>query len=110
MAESTATLQDDATLSDIQAYVKQVSIERGFEDESIQDKFILLVEEVGELAKELRPMHGVKVADDSTMSEIEHELADILFLVLTLSNKLDIDIFLALKSKEEKNKKRTWSK
>jgi|TARA_B100001245_G_scaffold152621_1_gene114281 NTP pyrophosphatase (non-canonical NTP hydrolase) len=98
----------DATLTEWQAYIEQKIIERGFADESLQDKFILLVEEVGELAKALRPVTGVKSATDSDRLELKHEIADIFWLLSVVANKLDIDIDEALRSKEEKNNKRSW--
>ena len=102
-------LKANPTLADLQLYAAQKVQERGFDNESVQDKFMLLVEEVGELAKALRPMHGVKVATDSDVGEIEHELADVLWLVLALGNGLDIDLEKALRSKEAKNEARNWA-
>lgn len=69
---------------------------------------MLLVEEVGELAKSMRPLHGVKVANDSVMSEIEHELADVLLLTFSVANGLKIDLASAVIAKEEKNRQRAW--
>ncbi len=96
------------TLDKLQAYVKQTGIERGFSDETAQDSFMLLVEELGEVAKAMRPLHGIKVADDSTLSDISHELADVLLLLMSLSNKLDINLWDAVIAKERKNRTRIW--
>lgn len=104
-----APLQDSPTLADFQAYAARKIKERGFDDETVQDKFILLVEEVGELAKALRPMHGVKVADDSVVGEMEHELADVFWLLLAISNGLGVDLEQAVRAKEAKNEARNWS-
>lgn len=95
-------------LKALQAYVQETSSERGFDNESIQDRFMLLVEEVGELAKSMRPLHGVKVADDSLTSEITHEIADVLLLTFSLANSLGIDLATAVIEKEEKNRQRNW--
>lgn len=92
----------------LQSYVDTTARERGFDQESVQDRFMLLVEEVGELAKSMRPLHGVKVADDSIMSEIEYELADVLLLTFSVANSLKIDLASAVIAKEEKNRQRTW--
>lgn len=97
-----------AELQALQLYVKETSNERGFDDESIQDRFMLLVEEVGELAKSLRPLHGVKVANDSVTSEIKYEIADVLLLTFSLANGLGIDLANAVIEKEKKNRERTW--
>lgn len=107
------TTKDDllasTTLKKLQAYVKYTGLERGFSEETVQDTFMLLVEELGEVAKAMRPLHGVKVADDSKLSEISHELADVQLLLLSLGNKLDIDIWDAVVAKEQKNRARKWN-
>lgn len=97
-----------ATLADWQAYVQQKIEERGFADETTQQKFLLLVEEVGELAKALRPLEGIKTSDDSAVLEVKHEMADVFWLLACLANGLDIDLDEALRSKDAKNEKRTW--
>lgn len=96
-------------LQAFQEYVEKTAEERGFNDESVQDRFMLLVEEVGELAKSMRPLHGVKIASDSVASEIEHELADVLLLTFSLANSLKIDLASAVIAKEKKNRQRSWS-
>jgi NTP pyrophosphatase (non-canonical NTP hydrolase) len=98
----------DASLAEWQAYIQQKITERGFADETTQQKFILLVEEVGELAKALRPLEGIKTSNDSDKLEIEHEAADVFWLLCTICNGLGIDLDAALRSKDEKNEKRVW--
>jgi len=95
-------------LQKLQTYVRKTGIERGFSSETSQDSFMLLVEELGEVAKAMRPLHGVKVADDSTLSELSEELADVQLLLLSLANKLDINLWDAVVQKEKKNRTRTW--
>lgn len=110
---SVSTTEDDLLAADslrkLQEYVKKTGVERGFSNETAQDSFMLLVEELGEIAKAMRPLHGVKVANDSTISELSHELADVQLLLLSLANKLDIDIWNAVVEKEQKNRTREWS-
>ena len=99
------------TLGEWQEYIACKIEERGFADETLQDSFMLLVEEVGELAKSLRPLHGIKVATDSTQKghqDIEHEAAAVFWLIVCVCNKLGIDLDSAIRSKEVKNAKRTW--
>lgn len=104
----TAGLKADATLADWQAYVQQKIEERGFADETKQQKFMLLVEEVGELAKALRPLEGIKTSDDSAKLEVKHEVADVFWLLCCICNGLGIDLDEALRSKDAKNEKRVW--
>lgn len=96
------------TLTEWQAFIKKRTIERGFDNETLQDEFMLLVEEVGELAKAMRPLHGVKTASDSAKLELEHEAADVFWLLSCICNTLGIDLDTAIRSKEEKNNKRVW--
>ncbi len=97
------------TLADIQAYIKAVIKHRGFDDETVQDQFIMLTEEVGELAKALRKFHGTaRIAKDSAVGQVEHEAADVLWMLVCVCNQLGIDLEAALRSKEEINKQRVW--
>lgn len=105
---SVTQLKDKPTLSEIQAYIAQRTKERGFDNETTQDSFMLLVEELGELAKALRPLHGIKTASDSSQNEIEHEAADVFWLLVCVCNGLGVDLEKAMRSKEAKNLTRTW--
>lgn len=102
-------LKPDPTLPDIQEYIAAMVKRRGFDKETVQDSFILLTEEVGELAKEIRKLHGVKMASDSAKLKLEHEVADVLMMLICVCNGLGLDLEQALRTKEEHNKTRTWS-
>lgn len=72
-----------------------------------------LTEEVGELAREINHHHGEKPKkkgeDDGA---IEDELADILFVVITLANSLDIDLtqaFRGVMAKYEMRDAERWT-
>ena len=57
-----------------------------------------LSEEVGELARELNEIHGDKPSKSPADEDrIADELGDILFVVITLANSLDIDLDNALR-------------
>lgn len=98
----------DLTLAEWQSFIRQRTIDRGFAHESVQDEFMLLVEEVGELAKAMRPHNGVTVATDSEKLDLAHEAADVFWLLACVCNSLDIDLASAVRSKEAKNNQRTW--
>lgn len=52
-----------------------------------------LSEEVGELAREINHVYGEKQKKPSEAEKpIEEEIADILFVLISLSNSLDIDL------------------
>lgn len=101
-------LKDHPTLEDIQTYIADAALYRGFDQESLRDTFILLTEEVGELAKALRKHTGVKLATDSKIVEVENEAADVLWMLICICNQLGINLEKALRAKEEANKTRIW--
>ncbi len=75
---------------------------------SIKYMIELPIEEVGELAKAIRKANGQKVYTDSKHHDIEEEAADVLFMLLDVCNRLDIDLEKAFVAKEVKNNSRTW--
>ena len=105
---SELTLKQNPTLKDIQEYVELMIKERGFDNETIPQQFMLLMEEVGEMAKASRKSQGIHVDDNSSKHDLGHEAADVLILLLDICNHQGIDLEKALREKEEINKKRTW--
>jgi NTP pyrophosphatase (non-canonical NTP hydrolase) len=98
-----------ASLADLQAYIGRVVVERGFGEETPLDIMLLLVEEVGELAKAIRRHAGIKI--DETANEhgrAPEELADVLSYVLNLANQLNVDLIEAFRDKERINAERIW--
>jgi len=97
-------------LDALQAYICAVTKQRGFSDESAQDLMLLMVEEVGELAKALRKFVGLKIDQQKIASytSVEEEVADVFLNLLVLCNVLNVDLFTALKNKEQKNEQRLW--
>lgn len=98
------------TLTELQKYVSQMEVERGFTEDHISAKCLLLVEEVGELVKAIRKSH-IGTAQDINKKydhDVEGEVADILIVLTTVANRLGVDMQKALIDKEEKNKKRVW--
>lgn len=95
-------------VSEYQQLVAKLVKERGFQDEKVHEVFTLMVEEVGELAKALRKSNGQKVDKNSKQYDIEEELADVMFMLLDLSNRLNVDLEAAFAAKETKNQQRTW--
>lgn len=101
-------LKGNPTLPDVQQYIKQVVKHRGFDKQSVDHEFRMLVEEVGELAKALRKQNGGSIAQDSKNHELAHECADVLWMLTCICNSMGIDLEQALRQKEELNKTRTW--
>lgn len=102
------TLPPNPTIPDFQAYVKKAEEERGFTEDKLLDCCLLLGEEVGEFFKAVRKEKGVKVSQDSLISESPDELADVFFLTLAIANRLGINLEKAFREKEAKNSQRVW--
>ena len=101
-------LKPNPTLADIQAYIALALRYRKLDDSSLQDEFILLVEEMGEFAKALRQHTGHKMGAEAPAQNLAHEAADVLWMLLATCNKLGIDLESALRQKDQHNKTRTW--
>lgn len=52
--KNTLSLKPNPTLRDFQLYVAKMTKERGFDEETIAEIFMLLLEECGEMAKAAR--------------------------------------------------------
>lgn len=105
--------KEDTSLVELQNYINNVLEIRGFNNQSIELKLMLLMEEVGELAKSIRkdstrlPIDRCKI---NNYSSIEEEIADVLVVLFSIANKLQIDLYDAFLKKERENIKRKWKK
>ena len=105
-------LSNESSINEIQSYIKEVMQIRGFNKEKPSDKILLLVEEVGELAKAIRKNEsnlGIDKTKEYNYSSIESEIADVFIVLLSICDILNIDLFKAFLDKEEENIKRIWS-
>ncbi|RLB93159.1 MAG: pyrophosphohydrolase [Deltaproteobacteria bacterium] len=98
----------EATLSNLQAYVTELEIERGFIDQTILEKCLLMGEEMGELFKAIRKTENISTDQNSETFHIGEELADILIYICAIANRSGIDMEEAFRQKEEINKQRVW--
>ena len=106
-------LKETNTLSEIQQYIENVITLRGFSKENIEKTMLLLTEEIGELAKAIRKEHtpmGIDKSKITNYDSVENEIADVFIVLCTICNKLSIDLFTAIKNKENENIKRIWNK
>lgn len=106
---SNLNLKENPTLKDFQQYVKDLIKERGFEKQTILETFMLLSEEIGEVAKAIRKLKDLKVDKNSREPELELEIADVFIFLLRLCNDCNVDLEKAFRDKEEINKKRIWN-
>ncbi len=98
------------SLPALQRYVADMVEARGFSGERPRDVMLLMLEEVGELAKALRKTEGLKI--DPTKADsygsLGGEMSDVLLYLIALANATGIDLAMALRAKEEQNDRRTW--
>jgi NTP pyrophosphatase (non-canonical NTP hydrolase) len=104
-----AQLPEYPTLKDLQHYLAAVCQERGWTKDTPTEKFMLFVEEVGELAKAMRKTAGLydEAAKRQEVS-LEEEFADVLSYLLDLANCHGVDLEAAFRAKERINESRTW--
>jgi NTP pyrophosphatase (non-canonical NTP hydrolase) len=110
MASEHAPLDQSARrLGDFQRFHQQLDHEKQFSTDPFFN-FILLQEEMGELARAFRHRWRATAAgqpDDSRVS-IQEELADVLAYVLKLANYTGIDLEEAYLRKMQLNERREW--
>ena len=107
--ESKLHLKERPTLGYFQKYVADMVMERGFENETVPELFMLLLEECGQIAKAIRKSVGVKTGIGSEEHRVAEEIADVFIYLLDICNHLDIDLEEAFRAKEELSKQRTWT-
>jgi len=101
-------LKEKPILKDFQNYVAELEKERGFADQTVLQRSLLLGEEVGELFKAIRKSEKMGVDQKSIIGSVDEELADVLIFVCSIANRFGIDLEKAFREKEEINKKRMW--
>ena len=101
-------IDNGSKLMDYQKYVEEMERERGFSEQSVRDKCLMLGEEVGELFKAIRKKEKIKIDHNSQFGSIDEELADVFIFLCSIANHCDIDLEKAFQNKEEINNKRTW--
>lgn len=106
-------LKETNTLREVQKYIEDMNEVREFNDETIQERMLLLTEEIGELAKSIRKTSKNMYTDinkEYNYDTIESEVADCFYVLLSVASYLNIDVFQSLKDKEKENINRVWKK
>lgn len=104
------TLESQPTLLKYQQYVTELENERGFADQNVLEKCLLLGEEVGELFKAIRKKTNISIDVKADVGDVDEEIADIFIMLCSIANRLDVNIEQAFREKEEINKSRKWAK
>jgi len=104
------SVNERSSVAVLQHYIHEMVVRRGFDKESPRDVLLLMVEEVGELAKAIRKYIGLKSDKErkDRYPALEGELADVFIYLLDLSNLLQVSLFHAFHAKEQENEKRSW--
>lgn len=96
-----------ADLQELQSLVGEIRRERGFTMDPLRI-FVLLDEEVGEVARELKRTWSLNY-EAFSKQDLEDEIADVLVCVLALANQFEIDVEKALTKKLlDKDGQRHW--
>lgn len=90
----------------LQEYYKRIAKRRGWNEETPKDTLVLLMEEVGELARAVRKVESIKRDDAFKKDSAAEELADIQLYLVHLANSLNINLASAVTQKEAKNQAR----
>lgn len=106
MADATDT--QNASLAAYQQYVREVMSERGFDDETVSQKFMLLLEQAGEFAQAAREKANLAQSPDATAEDLDDAAADVFAILLDICNQLGLDLERAFIAREQKNQTRTW--
>ena len=107
------TMTSNMSLNELQKYLKNIFTIRGFDKDDVEAKMLLLIEEVGELAKAIRKEKSDLNIDYSRIENydsVKGELADVLIVLISISNLVDVDLYEAIYEKEKINIERRWEK
>lgn len=103
------SLKEQPTLSDFQQYVRALEEERGFIEQTVLMKCLLMGEEMGELFRAIRKQEQIKMDKNGTQAgAIDEELVDIFIYLCAIANRYGIDLEEAFRQKEIKNSQRHW--
>ena len=101
--------EQQVTLTALQAHLDKTCKENGWDKNTIPEVFLLLNEEIGELAKAIRKTTGFKgEKPPETRDNLIEEFADVLNYLLELANRFEVDLTAAYFKKHQINSTRTW--
>ena len=83
----------NGTIKHLQKYIAHKIEKRGFKDETIHERLLLLVEEVGELVKASRKITGMNCdVNRKTNVNVGEEITDVINMVFAVGIQLGLDI------------------
>lgn len=98
-------------IKELQEYVSSKIKDRGFDDETIHERLLLLVEEVGELVNATRKNRGSYVDEKRNITnQVGEELADVLNMLFAVADELKVDIANEFQKKEVRIDQRSYKR
>jgi len=83
----------EGTIRHLQEHIAGKIKSRGFEDESLHERLLLLVEEVGELVNACRKISGMNIdTKRENKANVGEELADCINMIFGVGIELGVDI------------------
>lgn len=101
-------LPEGATLAQLQRYIEREAKKRGFGNQRVLEKCLILGEEVGELFKAIRKEEKIPVGRHSKIGTISEELADVLMYVCTIASFYGVDLEAAFRAKDKVHARRVY--
>lgn len=99
------------TIRHLQKYVDAKIASRGFNDESLHERLLLLVEEIGELVKACRKISGMNVdVRRNKKVDVGEEVADCINMLFAVGIELGLDIEKEFVEKEKIVDKRYYKR
>ena len=110
LKEELEKINEKSNIKELKKYVNDMIEIRGFEKDTPQDIMLLLTEEIGELAKEIRKATNMKIDSKikGNKTDVKGEIADIFIYILCMCRVMNINLVEAFKEKEERNLRRSW--
>lgn len=101
-------LLENPTINDLQKFVAAQCEERGWTDRTDVERLMMLAEEVGEVAKEIRKATGRHGYKPGTKDALGEELVDVLNFVIDIANANNINLEQAFRAKWHAVATRKW--
>lgn len=102
---------NEGTIRHLQEYVAHKIEKRGFKDETLHERLLLLTEEVGELAKACRKISGMHCDNNREITtRVGEEIADVINMIFSVGIELGLDIESEYRKKEDIIDTRTYKR
>ena len=99
------------TVRHLQNYIAEKIKQRGFENETLQERLLLLAEELGELVNACRKISGMNVDQNREITnKTGEEVADVINMAFAVGIELGLDIEKEFLEKEKKIDKRVYGR